>query len=82
MSECGLFWVDGTLFWVGGSNWECMGHFFGWVGVSGAGEVLFWVGGSGWENILAGWGWVVMSPGEWGWMGVCGCGCTVSYCPL
>ena len=59
----------GTFFWVGG-------------GVSGAGEVLFWVGGSGWENILAGWGWVVMSPGEWGWMGVCGGGCTVSYCPL
>ena len=58
MSECGLFWVDETLFWVGGSNWECMGHFFGWVGVSGrvryyfglvgVGGKIFWLGGGGW----------------------------------
>ena len=51
MSECGLFWVggvDGALFWVGsgalgiilcvgGGDWGWVGHYFGWVGVSGAG---------------------------------------------
>ena len=32
LSECELFWVSGTLFWVGG----------------GVGGALFWVGGWGW----------------------------------
>ena len=26
-----VVWVNETLFWVGGG---CMGHYFGWVGVS------------------------------------------------
>ena len=56
MSEC-------ELFWVGGGEWGCMGHYFGRVGLGGA---LFWVGGSGWENILVEWGWVGMSGDEWG----------------
>ena len=44
--------VDRALFSVGGVRWGCIGHYFGWVVVSGA---LFWVGGGGWENILGGW---------------------------
>ena len=28
LSECGLFWVGGTLFWVGGGAWGSMGHYF------------------------------------------------------
>ena len=34
-SECEVFWVGGTLFWVGGSGW-------GWVGVSGGGCTVWW----------------------------------------
>ena len=34
-------------------EWGSMGHYFGWLEVSGA---LFWVGGSGWVNILGAWG--------------------------
>ena len=49
MSEYELLWVGKTLFWVGGGEWRCMGHYFGWVGVVGA---LFWADGGGWENIL------------------------------
>ena len=51
LSKCELFWVSGTLFWVGGGEWECMGHYFGCVRVS---RTLFWVGGGGWKNILVG----------------------------
>ena len=32
-----------------------IGHYFGWVGMSGA---LFWVGRGGWGIILGGWGWM------------------------
>ena len=38
MSECGLLWVDGALFWVGR----------GWVAMSGGG----WRGGEGWVHCL------------------------------
>ena len=31
-----------------------IGHYFGWVGMSGA---LFWVGRGGWGIILGGWWW-------------------------
>ena len=24
--------VGGTLLWVGGGEWGCMRHYFGWVG--------------------------------------------------
>ena len=41
------------MFWVGRSEWGCMGHYFGWVGVGGK---IFWVDGAGRENILGGWG--------------------------
>ena len=41
-----------------------IGHYFGWVGMSGA---LFWVGRGGWGIILG--GWVVVVVG--------GAGCTV-----
>ena len=37
-----------------------MGHYFGWVGVSG----------DGWGNILGGWWWVDVTVG--GWVGVGG----------
>ena len=62
MSECELFWVGGTLFWVGeGGEWGCMVHYFEWVEVDGA---LFWMGGGKWENSLVGWGgW-----DEWEWV--------------
>ena len=33
-----------TLFWVGGGEWGCMRHYFGWVGV---GRALCWVSGGG-----------------------------------
>ena len=56
LSECGLFWEDGTLFWV---EW--------WVGVYGA---LFWMSGmsggggvGGWGIVLGRWVWVWMSGG-------------------
>ena len=32
MNKCGLFWVGGTLFLVGGVQWGCMGDYFGLVG--------------------------------------------------
>ena len=51
MSECELFWVGGTLFWVGEGEWGCMVHYFEWVGMDGA---LFWMGGGKWENSLVG----------------------------
>ena len=53
--------------WVILGGWDAlgyMGHYFGWVGVTGA---LFWAGECEWGIILGGWGWVVMSGG----------GCTV-----
>ena len=38
MRECGLFWVDGALLWVGGGGfgiilggWRWVGKHFGWV---------------------------------------------------
>ena len=55
MSECGLFWVD-----EGG--WWCMGHYFGWVGVSGVGWGII-LGGRGWVGKL--FGWVIV----WGMVG-------------
>ena len=61
MSECGLFWVGetifwvvgvrGALFWVGRGEWRLLGHYFGWVEVSGA---LFWVGGDEWGLVHCG----------------------------
>ena len=45
MRECGFFWVGDTLFWVGGGDWGCMGHYLGWVGLGGE---IFWVGGVEW----------------------------------
>ena len=45
MSECGLFWVGEILIWVVGGDWECMGHYFEWVGLGGK---IFWMGGGGW----------------------------------
>ena len=57
MSECGLFWVDGALFWVGGGGWHCMGHYFGWV--DDEQDIIL----GGWR----GWGWMRMSGGEWKW---------------
>ena len=53
MSECRLFWVGETLFWVGGDGW---GIFWGWVWVGGA---LIWVNGAGW---------VGLGGDEWGWV--------------
>ena len=47
MSECGLFWVGGTLFWVGEGEWGWVGHYFERVGVSGK---IFWVGGGQWGS--------------------------------
>ena len=44
--------MGGASLWVGG--WGCMGHYFGWVEVSGGGE----------DIILGGWGWVGMSGGR------------------
>ena len=35
------------LFCVGEGECGCMGHYFGWVGVSGGGLVLLWVGRGG-----------------------------------
>ena len=52
MSEC-------ELFWVGGGECGCMGHYFGWVA-------------GGWGIILSGWGvrkyfgWVGVGGDEWG----------------
>ena len=34
--------MGGTLFWVSGGEWGCMGHYFGWVRVGGS-----FVGGGG-----------------------------------
>ena len=40
-------WMEGSeaLFRVGGGEWECIGHYFGCVGVGGK---IFWVGGDEW----------------------------------
>ena len=35
MSECELFWMGWTLFWVGGGELSCMGYYFELVRVSG-----------------------------------------------
>ena len=40
----------GKIFWLGRSEWGCMGYYFGWAGVGG-------------KNILGGWGWVEVSGG-------------------
>ena len=53
----------GALFWVSGGEWECMGHYCGWVRVGGT---LFWVGGGRWGNNLVEWGWVGRSGNKWG----------------
>ena len=44
------------------SYFEWVGHYFGWVGVSGGvyGGIIL----GGWENILVGWGRMGMSGGE------------------
>ena len=63
MSECGLFWVSGALFWVGGGEWGVWDIILGGWGSVGVGGALFWVGRGGWENILGWWGW---GGGEWG----------------
>ena len=44
-------------------EWGWVGHYFGWVEVSGA---LCWVGGARWCIILGGWEWVGMSGRGWG----------------
>ena len=63
MSECELFWMIRTLFWVSGDVWgiilggcRCVRKYFCWGGGG-------WVGMSGSE-----WGWVGVSEGGWGWM--------------
>ena len=61
MSECGLSWVGGTFFWVGGDECGCMGYYFGWVGVSGDG----WVRMGRWKYTLGEWRWGGMSGSEW-----------------
>ena len=40
--------MEGTLFSVGGVEWGCMGHYFGWVGV---GEKISWLGGYEWASV-------------------------------
>ena len=85
MSECGLFWVGETLFWVSGGAWGCMGHYFGQVGMSGGKWGVFlvregWVGhyfrelGVGGTLFwVGGGGWGIIFD-EWGWVGMSGAG--------
>ena len=69
-----LVWVavSETLFWVGVGYFGWVGHYFGWVVVSGGvwsiileewmmTKTLVWVG-------RGGWGWMAMSGGEWRWV--------------
>ena len=63
MSECGLFWVGETLFWVGGCTWGCIEHYFGKEEGSGSKWGIIF-GGWGWVGHY--FGWVGMSGGRWG----------------
>ena len=65
MSESELFRVGAILFWVSGSYFGCIGHYFGWVEV---GRALFWTAGGVWKIFLLIGGWVGMSGGECGWI--------------